>query len=35
MEKDKILFLATYLPSCEVYLKMLPASKHVKHKGNV
>ena len=35
MEKDKILFLATYLPSCAVYLKMLPASKHVKHKGNV
>ena len=35
MEKDKILFLVTYLPSCAVYLKMLPASKHVKHKGNV
>ena len=35
MEKDKILFLATYLPSCAVYLKMLPASKLVKHKENV
>ena len=35
MAKDKILFLATYLPSCAVYLKMLPSSKHVKHKGNV